>query len=93
MQMMQEQTLGPEVKIETATGMRKSIRGPYDLTDRRIDELTEILEEARFLPVRTIPILEIIRDEAQDYFDGIKTIDEVSVLINNRVQLYLDEIR
>ena len=79
--------------ITDAVGRVTRIKGFYDLTDSRVKELEEILEEARFLPVKTTPILEIIYDEAQDYFDGIKSIDEICVLINNRVQLYLDEIR
>lgn len=68
-------------------------KGLYDLTDSRAKELEEILEGARFLPVRTIPILEIICDEAQDYFDDIKSLEEIIDIINNRVQLYLDENR
>ena len=91
--MIQEQTLGREIVKRSTWGTTIITRGPYDLTDRRINELKEILEQAKFLPVKTTPILEIIYDEAQDYFDGIKSIDEICVLINNRVQLYLDEIR
>lgn len=87
----QEQTEG-RVITDASSGKVILRKGRYDLTDSRAEELEEILEGARFLPVKTTPILEIIRDEAQDYFDGIKTIDEVSLLINNRVQLYLDEI-
>ncbi len=52
-----------------------------------------MIEEARPLPVRTKFILEVILIEAQDYFDGYKSTNEVINLINNRVQLYLDENR
>ena len=49
------------------------------------------IEDARPLPIRTAPILTIILDEAEDYFNGSKSAEEVSKVINNRVQLYLDE--
>lgn len=52
-----------------------------------------MIEEARPLPVRTKFILEVILKEAQDYFDGYKSTNEVINLINNLVQLYLDENR
>ncbi len=49
------------------------------------------IEDARPLPIRTAPILTIIQEEAEDYFNGSKSAEEVSRIINNRVQLYLDE--
>lgn len=36
-------------------------------------------------------ILEIVLEEAQDYFDGIKEIPQVVDVIENRVGLYLKE--
>ena len=88
----QEQTEG-RVITDPSSGKVIRRKGLYDLTDSRAEELEEILEGARFLPVKTTPILEIIREEAQDYFDGIKSIEEITAVIDNRVQLYLDEIR
>ncbi len=67
--------------------------GEYYLTDERIADLKETLENTRFLPTRTEPILNIIYEEAQAYFAGLKDIDEITTLIENRVQLYLDENR
>ncbi len=49
------------------------------------------IEDARPLPIQTAPILTIIQEEAEDYFNGSKNAEEVSRVINNRVQLYLDE--
>lgn len=63
------------------------------LTDNRAEELKEALENARFLPLETGPILNIIYEEAQGYFEGSKDLGDVTALIENRVQLYLDEIR
>ena len=62
-----------------------------EVSKERQAEYRQMLEEARPLPIRTKFILEVILDEAQDYFDGYKSTDEVIQVINNRVQLYLDE--
>ncbi len=61
------------------------------LTNERIQELKEVLEDARFSSIRTQPILDIIYEEAGGYFSGTKEIDETIRVISNRVQLYLDE--
>ena len=63
------------------------------LTNERIQELKEVLEDARFSTIRTQPILDIIYEEAGGYFSGTKEIDETIRVISNRVQLYLDENR
>ena len=62
-----------------------------EVSKERQAEYRQMIEEARPLPIRTKFIQEVILDEAQDYFDGYKSTDEVINLINNRVQLYLDE--
>ncbi|MCM1192204.1 MAG: ABC transporter substrate-binding protein [Butyrivibrio sp.] len=64
-----------------------------DITEEKAAEYTQALEEARPYPLRTLPVLAIIREEAEDYFNGSKTVEEVTALISNRVQLYLDETR
>lgn len=63
----------------------------YPLTDERIVRLKEILEDARFAPFHTQPILNIIYEEASGYFGGVKNIEDTIDVINNRVQNYLDE--
>ncbi len=67
-------------------------KGNYDLTEERLDELRAILDDARFLPTRNLPILDIIYEEAADYFNGVKGIEEITAIIENRVQVYLDEV-
>ena len=62
-----------------------------DVTDEIIEEYTEALEDARPCPLRTIPILDIISEEAADYFSGSKSAADVAKLVTNRVQTYLDE--
>ena len=64
-----------------------------DITDEIIAEFRETLEDARPYPLRTVPILDIIRDEAADYFSGSKSTGEAARLVTNRVQTYLDEGR
>jgi len=65
----------------------------FDPTEERVGIVREILEQVRPLPLKTAPILEIIYEEAKEYFYGTKSIDEVTAVIQNRVQLYLDEHR
>ena len=52
-----------------------------------------MLEGACPYPIRTLPILDIIYEEAADYFNDSKSLDEVCGIIENRVQLYLNESR
>lgn len=61
------------------------------VTEKNVDALAEFLEDARELPWKTRPIVDIIVEEARGYFDGIKDIEQVLDTTRNRVQLYLDE--
>ena len=62
-----------------------------DITEEWIEAFTQAAENTRALPIRTMPVLDIICDEAEDYFSGTKSIEEVVTIIRSRVQLYLDE--
>ncbi len=62
-----------------------------ELTGERKKELRTALEEARSAPLRTEPLLQIILEEAEAYFSGAKSIDEVRDIVENRVGLYLKE--
>lgn len=61
------------------------------ITEERLTEFKDTIERASPLPIRTLPILDIILEEAQDYFSGSKSSDDVISVINKRVQLYLNE--
>ena len=61
------------------------------LTTEKVDEIREKLEKTRALPHRIEPLLEIILEEADHYFNDAKTIEEILPIIENRVQLYMDE--
>ena len=62
-----------------------------DITAKKQAEYRKAIEEARPYPIRTVPILNIIQEEAAEYFGGAKSVEEVSRVVTNRVQLYLDE--
>ena len=67
---------------------------PYygaDISEEKQAEYRQAVEDARPLPLRTRPILTIIQEEAENYFNGSKSAEEVSKIVNNRVQLYLNE--
>ncbi len=61
------------------------------LTEERAALLREALEDARPHLIHTAPLIEIIIEEAETYFSGDRSIDEVRKMIENRVQLYLNE--
>lgn len=83
-----------EVGANGAVGAQKTeVYGEKDITEEKIEAYREVMEGARPYPVRTLPVLNIIYEEAADYFSGSKSLDEVCGIIENRVQLYLDESR
>jgi len=63
----------------------------YSLTEKKVDRVRKMLEEARIYPLRTRPIRTIIAEEAAAYFAGDRSVDDVCVNVQNRVQLYLSE--
>ena len=72
---------------------RTEVYGEGDMTEEKIEAYRKVLEGACPYPIRTLPILDIIYEEAADYFNGSKSLDEVCGIIENRVQLYLNESR
>ncbi len=57
----------------------------------KIPYYEKLIEEARYLPLRSAPVLDIICEEAEDYFKGNKSAEEVIKVIENRVRLYVNE--
>ena len=84
---------GYEVIDASGKTIRKYPRDIENISDERVAEFRAMLEDARPLPIRTAPLLDIIAEEAEYYFDGTKSIEEVTAVIQNRVQLYMDENR
>lgn len=64
-----------------------------DASEKKQEEYRKAIEDARPLPIRTEPVLAIVLQEAEDYFNGGKSAEEVSKVINNRVRLYLEEMK
>ena len=64
-----------------------------DVTEDRIQEYLDELENVRALPARNRPVIDIICEEAEYYFNGDKSFKEVSRIIKSRVGLYLEERR
>jgi len=77
---------------EVVTLKNKSYE-PEEITQERIAEYKELLEGVRYNPFHTIPLMDIICEEAGYYFHGDKGIEETVAVIENRVQLYMDENR
>ena len=85
---------GAVVVTQRANGsVNKTTKGSEDLTEEKAAEVRAHLEAARSLSVQNQPILDIICEEAADYFQGIKSEEEVIPVIENRVRLYLRENR
>ena len=79
-----------EVRYENGKQLKPAYYGENTSEEKR-EAYKKAIEDARPLPIRTALILAIILDDAEDYFNGSKSAEEVSKVINNRVQLYLDE--
>ena len=70
------------------------IPGRYNedlITEERIEEMRQILSDAKSLPYKVRPLIAIIQEESAYYFNDAKDMDQVIGTIQNRVQLYLDE--
>lgn len=61
------------------------------LENEKLPNFIQLLENARYLPVRTQPLLDIVCEEAEGYFSGAKSVEEVVSIIENRVKLYMSE--
>ena len=61
------------------------------ITEERIEEMRQILSEAKSLPYKVRSMIAIIQEESAYYFNDAKDMDQVIGTIQNRVQLYLDE--
>lgn len=62
-----------------------------ELTEESVAEMKRVLETGKYFPIRPREILKIVDEEAAAYFSGDKTKQEVTDVIQNRVQLFLAE--
>lgn len=63
----------------------------YLITERHMNMATEAIENAVVISDTWVQIRWIIQDEAEYYFSGAKSLDEVIDIMQSRVQLYLNE--
>lgn len=63
----------------------------YDFTEEQLAEVEAFMENTNTVSGCPLELRDIIREEVQAYFNGDKSMEEVSEVIQNRVQLYLNE--
>ena len=66
-------------------------REDLELTDEDISKFLELINATEVFIHNDIRIIEIILEEAQSYFEDVKSADDVTGIINSRVKLYLEE--
>lgn len=64
----------------------------YEVTSEYIDKVKEMIENARPETYEQLQIREIVAEELDAFFAGAKDAETTAEIIQNRVQLYLDEI-
>lgn len=68
-----------------------NIRFGQKFTEEQVEEARRVLAGTKTLPYKVEPLLAIIEEETAYYFNGVKDMEEVIKMVQNRVQLYLDE--
>lgn len=87
-------SIADQTGIKYENGVRSwGLYRDADVSEEKQAEYIKIIEEAKPLPMRTEAIRKIILEEAEDYFNGYKSAKAVSQVVNNRVQLYLKEMK
>ena len=61
------------------------------MTQEQIDKAVDFIKSLHNLAFEDEVVMDIIYEEAEGFFHGQRTAEDVAVLIQNRVQLYLDE--
>ena len=65
----------------------------YHAEEADFKTMREIVENAQIVPLNSSdPLTNIVIEEIQSYFAGDKELEEVTDIIQNRCQLYLDEL-
>ncbi|HBA69773.1 MAG TPA: hypothetical protein DCZ40_10525 [Lachnospiraceae bacterium] len=64
----------------------------YAATEEQVDRIRQMIETANSSSIDS-QMLNIVTDEAQSYFDGQKSAEDVAALIQNRMQVYVNEKR
>lgn len=64
---------------------------PVYVTEEQIETISKVLEEAQLPVQKNEEVLDIILEEAESYFSGEKTIEQVTEIIENRVNMFMAE--
>ena len=74
----------------TETGEEHNI---YAMTREQADEILEIIETCTKVASYDTDIYDIVNEQAQAYFAGQRSLDEVARLIQSKANIYVNEQR
>ena len=82
---------GNEIEVPGPSGSI-FFQGTYAVSEAEAEQFEELMENThKVLLGPGLEVDKIIREEAAPYFTGQKSVDEVTEIIQNRVQLYINE--
>ena len=76
------------------SGDRKTAKATvhvFKATQEEVDVIRNLIDNVSGKHAYHVEIVKIIEEEAESYFQGQKTAEQVAEIIQNRVQLYLHE--
>lgn len=78
-------------KVKATWGTMDFSVDVYAATDKQVEAMREMIENAQADCRMESEIFAIINEEAQGYFSGHKSVEDAASVVQNRVQLYLNE--
>lgn len=81
----------PQINPKTTWGWEEWETTIYAATSEEIDMLWDIINSAQPAVYYDQQILTIILEEAEPYFQGQKSVDDVAQVIQSRIQIYISE--
>ena len=90
-EIMKDENGEPMKESKTGMGWDDFYVEYYGSTQEEIDELQALIESARPGDTTDEEISNIINEEADAYFKGQKSVDEVADIIQRRVKIYISE--
>lgn len=81
----------PQINPKTSWGWDDWETTLYAATQEQVDMLWDVINTAQPVTGNDRQVLDIILEEAQPYFEGQKSVDEVAQVIQSRVQIYISE--
>lgn len=84
---------GPAIKVRGERFIDGKWQPYYNMSQEEVDRILEIVSTMDFKPRSAAEreIFRIIEDETEGYFEGYQSLEEVSRVIQNRVQLLIQE--